>query len=123
MAWDDQNALGSPSALRRESGQKPVVAGRNGAIWAQDPDMQRWVSPTGGTLGLVDATGTDGLLAQVDGRVSAAVFKWLNAQPETSRTGIPQVATTCRPPSLARTRGPTRRRAGGRAVRWIPARQ
>ena len=39
MAWHDQNALGSPLALRRESGQKPMVAGRNGAIWAQDPDM------------------------------------------------------------------------------------
>ena len=41
--------------------------------------------------GFVDAAGTGGLLAQVEGRSSAATFAWLNAQPASWRAGITHV--------------------------------
>jgi hypothetical protein len=41
--------------------------------------------------GFVDAAGTGGLLAQVEGRTSAATIAWLNAQPATWRAGITHV--------------------------------
>ena len=41
--------------------------------------------------GFVDAAGTVGRLAQVEGRTSAAIIGWLNAQPELWRAGITQV--------------------------------
>lgn len=42
--------------------------------------------------GFVDAAGTGGLLAQVEGCTSAATIKWLKAQPEPWRAGITHVA-------------------------------
>ena len=39
----------------------------------------------------VDAAGTGGLLAQVEGRTSAATIAWLNAQPASWRAGITHV--------------------------------
>ena len=44
--------------------------------------------------------GTGSLLAQVEGRTSAATIAWLNAQPATWRTGITHV--TIRPISVPR---------------------
>jgi transposase len=49
---------------------------RGTPIWVQDADTKRCVlvREPGGTPGFADATGTDGLLAQVQGRTSAAVI-------------------------------------------------
>ncbi len=63
---------------------------RGKPIWTQDPDTKRWVLVcdrwhTG------FAAGTGGLLAQVEGRTSAAAIKWLNAQPQCWRAGITHV--------------------------------
>ena len=41
--------------------------------------------------GFVDAAGIGGLLAQVEGRTSAATFAWLKAQPASWRSGITHV--------------------------------
>jgi transposase len=66
---------------------------RGKTIWAQDPDTKRWVlAADRWHTGFVDAAGTGGLLAQVEGRTSAATIKWLNAQPEPWRAGITHVA-------------------------------
>ena len=43
-------------------------------------------------MGLVDAEGTGGLLAQVEGRISTAAIAWLNAQPAPWRAGITPVS-------------------------------
>jgi hypothetical protein len=46
---------------------------RGKPIWAQDPDTKRWVlAADRWHTGFVDAAGTGGLLAQVEGRTSAA---------------------------------------------------
>ncbi len=63
---------------------------RGKPIWSQDPDTKRWVLVrdrwhTG------FATSTGGLLAQVEGRTSAAAVAWLNAQPQCWRAGITHV--------------------------------
>jgi len=42
--------------------------------------------------GFVDAAGSGGLLAQVEGRSAAVVTAWLKAQPEVWRRGITHVA-------------------------------
>jgi transposase len=65
---------------------------RGRPIWAQDPDTKRWrlVCDRWHT-GFVDAAGTGGLLAQVEGRTSAATIAWLNAQPAPWRAGISHV--------------------------------
>jgi transposase len=66
---------------------------RGKPIWAQDPDTRRWVlAADRWHTGFVDAVGTGGLLAQVEGRTSAATIGWLNAQPEQWRAGITHVA-------------------------------
>ena len=66
---------------------------RGKPIWARDPDTKRWVlAADRWHTGFVDAAGTGGLLAQVEGRTSAATIKWLNAQPEPWRAGITHVA-------------------------------
>jgi len=50
-------------------------------------------APAGfGQTGFVDAAGTGGLLAQVEGRTSAATIAWLNAQPESWRAAITHVS-------------------------------
>jgi len=65
---------------------------RGKPIWAQNPDTGRWqlVCDRWHT-GFVDADGTGGLLAQVEGRTSAATIAWLNAQPATWRAAITHV--------------------------------
>jgi transposase len=65
---------------------------RGRPVFAQDPDTKRWVLVRDRWhTGFVDAAGTGGLLAQVEGRTSAATIAWLNAQPATWRTGITHV--------------------------------
>jgi transposase len=65
---------------------------RGKPIWAQDPDTKRWVLVCDRWhTGFVDAAGTVGLLAQVEGRTSAATSAWLNAQPAPWRAGITHV--------------------------------
>ena len=67
---------------------------RGKPVWAQDPDTQRWVLVADRWhTGFVDAAGTGGLLAQVEGRTSAATIGWLNAQPSSWRAGITHVTT------------------------------
>jgi len=65
---------------------------RGKPVWAQDPDTGRWVLVRDRWhTGFVDADGTGGLLAQVEGRSSAATIAWLNAQPEIWRAAITHV--------------------------------
>jgi len=65
---------------------------RGKPIWAQDCDTKRWLLVCDRWhTGFVDATGTGGLLAQVEGRTSAAVVAWLNEQPAPWRAGISHV--------------------------------
>jgi transposase len=65
---------------------------RGKPVFAQNPDTKRWepVCDRWHT-GFVDAAGTGGLLAQVEGRSSAATIAWLNAQPASWRVGITHV--------------------------------
>ena len=66
---------------------------RGKPIWAQDPDTHRWVLACDRWhTGFVDAAGTGGLLAQVEGRSAAVVTAWLVAQPQAWRHGITHVA-------------------------------
>ena len=65
---------------------------RGRPVFAQDPDTKRWVLVADRWhTGFVDAAGTGGLLAQVEGRTSAATIAWLNAQPATWRAAITHV--------------------------------
>jgi transposase len=65
---------------------------RGRPVFAQDPDTGRGVLVCDRWhTGLVDAAGTGGLLAQVEGRTSAATIAWLNAQPASWRAGITHV--------------------------------
>ena len=65
---------------------------RGKPVWAQDPDTKRWVlAADRWHTGFVDAAGTGGLLAQVEGRTSAATIAWLSAQPAPWRAGISHV--------------------------------
>jgi transposase len=65
---------------------------RGKPVWAQDPDTKRWVLTCDRWhTGFVDAAGPGGLLAQVEGRTSAATIAWLNAQPASWRAGIAHV--------------------------------
>jgi transposase len=65
---------------------------RGKPVWAQDPDTKRWVLVADRWhTGFVDSAGTAGLLAQVEGRTSAAAIAWLNAQPAQWRAGITHV--------------------------------
>ena len=60
--------------------------------WVQDPVTSRWtVAADRWHTGIVDAAGTDGLLAHVDGRTAAAVTGWLGEQPEAWRAGISHI--------------------------------
>ena len=65
---------------------------RGRPVFAQDPDSGRWLLVRDRWhTGFVDAAGTGGLLAQVEGRTSAATIAWLNAQPAAWRAGITHV--------------------------------
>jgi transposase len=62
---------------------------RGRPVWVQDPDSGRWsLASDRWHTGFVDAAGTGGLLAQVEGRSCAAVTGWLDAQPAAWRAGI-----------------------------------
>jgi transposase len=65
---------------------------RGKPVWAKDPDTGRWLLVADRWhTGFVDTDGTGGLLAQAEGRSSAATIAWLNAQPATWRAGITHV--------------------------------
>jgi transposase len=65
---------------------------RGKAKWETDPDtgIRTWVDRF--DTGLVDISGDQGLLAQVNGRDVATVVDWLNAQSAEFRAGITHVA-------------------------------
>ncbi|WP_211675644.1 transposase family protein [Ornithinibacter aureus] len=57
---------------------------RRGKVkWAQDPVTGRWfVLADRWHTGIVDAAGTGGLLAHIDGRTAAKVAEWIAEQPD-----------------------------------------
>ena len=66
---------------------------RRGKIkWEQDPVTGRWrVAHDRWHTAIVDAAGTGGLLAHIDGRTAARVAEWLLAQPNPWRAGVTHV--------------------------------
>lgn len=66
---------------------------RRGKIrWVQDPATGRWtVAHDRWHTAVVDAAGTGGLLAHIDGRTAAHVTEWLQAQPDSWRVGVTHV--------------------------------
>jgi transposase len=65
---------------------------RGKPVWAQDLTSKRWhVVADRWHTGFVDAAGSGGLLAQVDGRNAACVREWLERQPASWRAGISHV--------------------------------
>jgi transposase len=66
---------------------------RRGKVqWGQDPDTGRWfVLADRWHTGIVDAAGTGGLLAHIDGRTAAKVAEWIAEQPDSWRAGITHV--------------------------------
>jgi len=66
---------------------------RRGKIrWVQDPATGRWtVAHDRWHTAVVDAAGSGGLLAHIDGRTAAKVTEWLRAQPDSWRAGITHV--------------------------------
>lgn len=66
---------------------------RGKPIWRRDEATGRWVLACDRWhTGFVDADGTGGLLAQVEGRSAAAVTAWLNDQPRAWREAVTHVA-------------------------------
>ncbi|MBK8468413.1 MAG: ISL3 family transposase [Actinomycetales bacterium] len=62
---------------------------RGKPVWAKDQVTGRWrIVQDRWHTGIVDAAGTAGLLAHVDGRTAATVADWLGAQPDAWRAGI-----------------------------------
>ncbi|MGL5824725.1 MAG: transposase, partial [Nocardioides sp.] len=60
--------------------------------WTRDPVTGRWaVVADRWHTGIVDAAGTDGLLAHVDSRTAARVAAWITAQPQAWRDGVTHV--------------------------------
>ena len=60
--------------------------------WVQDPDTGKWrLAVDRWHTAFVDAVGVGGLLGHVDGRTSAKVTEWLQAQPDSWRAGITHV--------------------------------
>ena len=70
-----------------------IVETRRGKpVWIHNPDTGRWVLACDRWhTGFVDAAGTGGLLAQVEGRSAACVWGWLLAQPASWRAAITHV--------------------------------
>jgi len=63
---------------------------RGKPMWAQNLHTQRWeLVHDRWHTGFVDAAGTGGLLAQIEGRSAASTIAWLNAQPASWRQGSP----------------------------------
>ncbi len=69
---------------------RPAAAGRSGPA-TRRPAGGRWSTGRWHT-GFVDAAGTGGLLAQVEGRSAAAVTGWLGTQPQHWRDQVTHVA-------------------------------
>ena len=65
---------------------------RGKAKWEYDPVLGRRVWVDRWDTGLVDITGDQGLLAQVNGRNSATVIDWLEGRPANWRAAITHVA-------------------------------
>jgi transposase len=60
--------------------------------WEQDVASGRWrIAHDRWHTGIVDATGTGGLLGHIDGRTAASVAAWLKAQPDSWRAGVTHV--------------------------------
>ena len=65
---------------------------RGKPVWAQDPVTRRWrIAHDRWHTGIVDAVGTAGLLAHIEGRTSTAVVGWLDAQPQAWRDQVTHV--------------------------------
>jgi len=66
---------------------------RRGKVkWGRDPVTGRWfVVADRWHTGIVDAAGTGGLLAHIDGRTAAKVAEWIAEQPDSWRSGITHV--------------------------------
>ena len=66
---------------------------RRGKIkWVQDPVTGRWqVAHDRWHTAIVDAAGSGGLLAHIDGRTAAKVAEWILAQPDPWRAGVTHV--------------------------------
>jgi transposase len=66
---------------------------RGKPVWKRDEASGRWVLACDRWhTGFVDAIGTGGLLAQVEGRSAAVVTAWLNDQPQAWREHVTHVA-------------------------------
>lgn len=66
---------------------------RGKPIWGQDPVTGRWrIVHDRWHTAIVDAAGTAGLLAHIDGRTAASVADWLKAQPDSWRAGVTHVS-------------------------------
>ena len=66
---------------------------RGKPIWAQDPVTGRWrIMHDRWHTAIVDAAGTAGLLAHIDGRTATSVTDWLAAQPDSWKAGVTHVA-------------------------------
>jgi len=65
---------------------------RGKPVWTREPDTGRWVlAHDRWHTGFVDSAGTEGLLAQVEGRSAAVVSTWLLAQPAPWRDAVTHV--------------------------------
>ena len=65
---------------------------RGKPIWGQDPVTGRWrVTHDRWHTAIVDAAGTAGLLAHIDGRTAIAVADWLKTQPDPWKAGVTHV--------------------------------
>ena len=83
-------ALAAPLPVVRVLGIDETRRGK--PTWTKDPATGRWrVANDRWHTGLVDAVGTGGLLAHVDGRTATALTDWLNAQPQPWRDAITHV--------------------------------
>lgn len=66
---------------------------RGKPIWEQDAVTCRWrVKHDRWHTAIVDAAGTAGLLAHIDGRTAAAVTDWFTAQPDSWKAGVTHVS-------------------------------
>jgi len=93
--------LAAPAPAVRVLGIDETRRGK--PIWTQDPDTHRWqLACDRWHTGFVDAAGTGGLLAQVQGRSAAVVTAWLRAQPRCGAAASPTSRSTCPPPTPRR---------------------
>ncbi len=66
---------------------------RGKPVWAQDPVTGRWrVLHDRWHTAIVDAAGSAGLLAHIDGRTASCVTGWLAAQPDSWKKAVTHVA-------------------------------